>query len=439
MKKYFKTLAAFALVASFLSVPIADASSLPVGGTSYTLSGAGITSTQTTVQLTSFTTPDGRLITMSNFGTVGYGALDPQTNSKLEDISFTGITQNANGSATLTGVSRGLDFIYPYSANAILDHAHSGGSTFILTNTAGYYYNEFTMNNNNNLFTWPSASTSPATKGYVDFVAFNGAAVINANTTNKGVVQIATGLQAASSTATGSTGAYLDLSSSISTSTGGTSAALHVVVTNNSGLIDPSFISLATSTTIGSTYAFNIGRTEWVATSTQFFTVPNGIKTVHIRLVGGGGGGASTGGGGGGGGYSEGDVSLIGTTSVYVTVGTGGTGGNGGAGTGGGTTSFGTFMQATGGSAGTFDSGGSNGAYAGGVGGIGSGGQLNGNGQPGGTGMFASGLAGNGVGGSSVFGGGANQSLGAVSYGSGGGAGNNVAGVGAVGAVIVEY
>lgn len=146
----------------------------PVGGYQYTLAGAGINSTQSTIQLNSFKTPDGRLLTMAMFGTTGYGALEPQTVAKLEDITFSGVTQNANGTATLTGVTRGNDFITPYASSASLAHTHAGGQSFILTNTAGYYGGQFAMVNNPATISaeWgiiePSASTDIATKNYVD-------------------------------------------------------------------------------------------------------------------------------------------------------------------------------------------------------------------------------------------------------------------------------
>lgn len=252
MKKTLLFTATFGLILA-LAIP-AFASSLPVGGTTYYLSGAGINSTATSIQLTALKTADGRNITMSSFGTVGYGTLEPGTNAKLENIEFTGIVQNGNGTATLTGVSRGVDFVYPYAATPTLGRAHSGGATFIITNTASYYYNEFTMNNNNNLFTWPTASTSPAGKGYVDFVAFNGAAVINATTVSKGVVQLATGAQAAASTASGSSGASLALTSSISTSTrNAATSANQVMVTDANGRMDNAFQNPYASTTIAAT------------------------------------------------------------------------------------------------------------------------------------------------------------------------------------------
>jgi hypothetical protein len=42
-----------------------------------------------------------------------YGTIAPKTSSS-EFISFTGITQNADGTATLTGVTRGLAKKYPF-------------------------------------------------------------------------------------------------------------------------------------------------------------------------------------------------------------------------------------------------------------------------------------------------------------------------------------
>lgn len=361
----------------------ADASSLPVGGTQYYLSGAGITSTATTIQLTSFKTPDGRNITMSNFGTVGYAALDPQTTTKLENITFTGITQNGNGTAILTGVSRGLDFVYPYTASTTLARSHSGGATLILTNTAGFYYAEFAMPTNANVNIWPFASTSPATKGYVDFVAFNGAAVINANTTNKGIVQIATGLQAASSTSIGSTAAVVVLPASLATSTWSATVPVGTIPAIGSigGKIDSGFIgSLASSTVIGSTYAFDIGQHEQVFTASSTWLVPNGIHTVWVRLAGGGGAsgarctGACGSSGGGAGGYAEAMIDVSATTSIDVKVGQGGNAlvnNQTIQGATGSTTSFSTFLNATGGTGGV--GGGTTGAIGGGVGGYGSG------------------------------------------------------------------
>ena len=216
-------------------------SATPVQTSPSTLSGAGITSTATTINLTSFTLPDPNKspVYMSMLGSVGYAVLEPQT-SKVENISFTGITQNTNGSAVLTGVSRGLSFYSPYAASTTLSIAHSGGAQLILSNSAAFYGQQFAFVNNAN--TWYGvntfSSTSPprydemaaqytgnyiattsefASVGYVNAVAVSGAP--NATVSVKGISQLATAAQAASSTALGSTGASLVISTVNSTDT----------------------------------------------------------------------------------------------------------------------------------------------------------------------------------------------------------------------------
>lgn len=190
MKKIFSVLLGLALLVG----NVAHAASYPVGGYQYYLSGAGITSSATTIQLTSLKTPDGREITMDMFGSIGYGALDPQTTSKLENITFTGITQNStNDTALLTGVTRGVDFVTPYASDSSLKKSHTGGATFILTNTASFYGTEFGMVNNpstvTNYWTFPTPieGSNPATKNYVDSVVtgtstLSNSAVIGAGT-----------------------------------------------------------------------------------------------------------------------------------------------------------------------------------------------------------------------------------------------------------------
>lgn len=396
-----KNLSTVALVTVLAFGSFVHAASYPVGGQGYSLAGAGVTSSATTIPLTSFKTPDGRAIQMSNFGTIGYGTLEPQTTQKVEEITFTGVTQNANGSATLTGVTRGIDFIYPYTASSTLRNSHSGGSTFIISNTPNWYYDQFTMNNNNNLFTVPTASSSPTNKLYVDNLAFSGAGIINADTGNRGVVQIATGAQAAATTPLGSSGASLALSSAISTSTySAATAANKIPVTGSNGFIDSGFLSFtgaatstttfATSTTfIGSFPAWQIGKQFQMFTSTgsSTFNVPSGITKVAAQVVGGGGGGGSVnagpgatfGGAGGGCAFKIYDVSA--TSTVAVFVGSGGRGAIAGANAGsvGSSSSFGT-VSATGGAGGNTGNGSAQSPSAGGVG---SGGDINISGQGG--------------------------------------------------------
>lgn len=166
----------------------------PVQASQFTLSGAGITNVQTTIQLTSFKLPDPSKtpITMSMFGSIGYAVIEPQT-SKIENVSFTGVTQNANGSATLTGVSRGLSFYSPYNASSTLGLSHAGGAYIILTNSGAFYGKQFAFVNspsyiteywqftNPPVFTNAATTTSQAASvAYVNSVAFGSTFVLKA-------------------------------------------------------------------------------------------------------------------------------------------------------------------------------------------------------------------------------------------------------------------
>lgn len=124
----------------------------PVGGQNYTLQ-ASIGSTDTTITLTSFTEPvSGTPYTMANMNTdIAYGTIAPRTSSS-EFISFTGITQNADGTATLTGVTRGLQKKYPFTSSATFKLPHSGQSIFILSD-APQLFNKYSVIENDETIT----------------------------------------------------------------------------------------------------------------------------------------------------------------------------------------------------------------------------------------------------------------------------------------------
>ncbi len=219
----------------------------------------------------------------------------------------------------------------------------------------------------------------------------------------------------------------------------------------------------------------------------QTFTVPPGVKTVRVAVVGGGGGGAGSHYGGGGSGYVlYGQYDVSGTVSV--TVGKGGNGGisgtNDAPGSPGSSSSFGGYLSASGGNGGNTNGpggghGGSGGGGAGNSGCGGKGGSGGSNGQngcsyPGGNGGHFDNLAGaieaslsagaggaagtsshaggggagglliNGAGPSAGNGGESWSGKGGVGYGSGGGAGGYngprpPGGAGAHGVVYVEW
>lgn len=190
----------------------------PFGGQTYTLN-SSISSVQNTISLTSFTEPvTGTPYTMALINSdVAYGTIAPKTTSS-EFISFTGVTQNADGTATLTGVTRGLAKKYPFTTDSAYKLPHSGQSIFIISD-APQVFEEFVPLRNDvtiagvktfsssPVVPTPTTSTQAANKSYVDGVAIAGAP--NASTSIQGLVQEATQAQVDAKTQTGSTGAKL--------------------------------------------------------------------------------------------------------------------------------------------------------------------------------------------------------------------------------------
>jgi len=199
-----------------------------------TLAGAGVVLGDTEVILSSFNSIDGVPLTMADFGTKGFATLEPNSGTQEEQVSFTGITQNANGTATLTGISNVL-FLSPYTETSGFAKSHAGGAKFVISNTSGFY-NTFTDKNDDETITGTWTFTLPnyprmdsiaifptdpeqlVPKAYADSLTFNGAP--NASPSVQGLVQEATTAQVNAGTNTGSTGAVLfaspaDLAASI--------------------------------------------------------------------------------------------------------------------------------------------------------------------------------------------------------------------------------
>jgi len=181
----------------------------PLQAQSFALSGGGAVAGATSIVLKSFTQIDGTTITMTNIGTKGYMTLEPGNGTLEEQISFTGVTQNSNGTATLTGVSTVL-FADPYTESSGLAKTHAGSTTAILSNTSGFY-NQFIAKNDDAVITGqyqfppggninapvsgtayitPTNDLEYASKHYVDTVAVQGAPV--ASPTTLGIAKLST-------------------------------------------------------------------------------------------------------------------------------------------------------------------------------------------------------------------------------------------------------
>lgn len=184
----------------------------PVQAQNFKLQGAGVAVAATTMKLVSFTQIDGTVLTMADFGAKGYLTIEPGVTNE-EQISFTGITQNSDGTATLTGI-KSVGFVTPFTETSGFSKIHVGGTVAIITNTAGFY-SQFAAKGNAESISgtwtfaatnWPlidTASTLPsadgqlATKKYVDSVAIAGAATAGTNTL--GIVKLSTAAVVATS------------------------------------------------------------------------------------------------------------------------------------------------------------------------------------------------------------------------------------------------
>ena len=251
-----------------------------VGGTTYRLQ-SSIGLANTTITLSSFKSRSGIPWTMSLLNTdIVFATIDPSTNSS-EFVSFTGIVQNVNGTATLTGVTRGLMDFYPYTASSTMQRAHAGQATFIISD-APQVFNEYAAKRNNEYISgiWgfgalPIASTTCTVgtqfcnKDYIDSVVVGGAPP--AGYVIPGIGIVATGLQMASSTASTTYTAIpypnlLTAENSTSTSNG-TVSALHAIISDNAGKLATSWISNSYHYIFGSLFATNASTTNATTTN----------------------------------------------------------------------------------------------------------------------------------------------------------------------------
>lgn len=130
----------------------------------YTIAGSGAIIGATSIILSSFKDIDGVDVAMTDFGTKGFATIEPASGEFEEAISFTGVVQNSNGTATLTGV-KNVSFKYPYTETTGLLKSHAGGVTVIITNTAGFYDTFANKNNDETIvgtYTFSAVPNTPA-------------------------------------------------------------------------------------------------------------------------------------------------------------------------------------------------------------------------------------------------------------------------------------
>src|SRR3990167_4678082 len=231
-------------------------------GFAYTLSGSGISSSATSVTVTSLTLPQNDYeIQDSDLSETFYITFEPGNQDRQEIVSCTTLAQSgSDNTATLSGCTRGLSPITPYTASSTLQFAHGGGTKLIFSDPP-QVFQQYTDKDNEETITrtWTfdaddppkldatgKTATSSAqliTKEYADALVIAGAADMTGSV--KGIGEQAHALAAASSTTSGGTSAPQALTTLIS-SAGCTVATSTVVVTKTSGRISKNCISTST-------------------------------------------------------------------------------------------------------------------------------------------------------------------------------------------------
>jgi hypothetical protein len=364
------------------------------------------------------TAPDGTGLSTTKIGDFIVITVNPGAANE-EKISASAVATSTDGSATWTIINRGLSF----TENAVVTankKQHAIGETVIISNDDHFLSTQY-----------PTRDGDETISGQWTFTNFPITASTSfASETVAGVSELATGAEAAATTASG-TQARLTLPASIATSTCPTSGNYIPVTSSGTGRIDEGCLDnnfSGTTTFSGYVDGTIASSSIKVYTATSTYTKPDKLRYVVVEVVGAGGGGGNSGGvsagdagnGGGSGGYCRRIIpaaALSATTSAGV-----GTGGGGAAtGAAGGPSTFGSFCTGNGGTGGS--------GSLPGVGGTASGGELNSTGARGG-------MEGNGA---NQFGGGAASVLGRT-YGGGGDGGASGGGgsSGNDGAVIVR-
>lgn len=253
----------------------------------------GQTTSATTMRITPYPRDlNGVKLTMTDFGDSPTLTVDPKISGVEEIESFTGITDNGDNTATLTGITRNLNSKYPYTTGGT-GRTHGAGSTVVFGNNPQLYARLAAWENQGTTTAiWTFASTTAprydADPGSAYFSTAPGTVFVNldqltrtalAGTTNatraaQGVLQVGNRTQMASGTPLGSTGAFAAITTDMATSTF-TTATSSVAITRADGKLSPN--AIATSST--DTYSFG-GPMGFTGTTTFSRAVYNGVVTL---------------------------------------------------------------------------------------------------------------------------------------------------------------
>lgn len=197
----------------------------------------------------------GNVLTMSSFGSGPTLTVDPGILGAEEIETFTSFTNNGNNTATLGGITRGLQSVYPYGTGTGV--THGAGATVVFSNNPQLYNRLASWENDGSITGVWSFTTQPVyataqtftnslsliNKAYADALSIVGAPTSTFN--GMGVVWLATNAQIAAGTASSTSGAPLVIPAKAASSTynGATVFQGEIPALNSSFRIDPNFIA----------------------------------------------------------------------------------------------------------------------------------------------------------------------------------------------------
>lgn len=288
-------------------------STLPFASQTYNLAGSGVSSSATSFTLTSLTIKQtGQPIQDSDLGDTFYLTIEPGSNTKQEIVGCTTVGSNTGSTVTISGCTRGLSPITPYTASTTLQFTHAGGSQVIFSDPPqlfNLYYALANAATSTNVLIFSSttpprldftaaqksgtyiATTSEfASIDYVNAVALVSAP--NASAGAKGVLQLPTARQAASSTLLGSTGASMALQTALATDTPTTqgcslTGALSggcVAMTALDGYLRQTWLDLTKPFTVTGQWTFT-GLFATNASTTNATTTSLGLPSITSTLL----------------------------------------------------------------------------------------------------------------------------------------------------------
>ena len=253
------------LIAEYVNASLEDnqifGANLPIAGSTYNLAGSGVSGSATSITLKTLTlVQTGQKLIDSDFSDLFFITLEPGNKRKQEIVACTTVTQNSGGDATLSGCSRGMSPITPYTASTTLQFTHGGGTQVIFSDPP-QLFREFAAKGNTETITglWsfdvhpeatstlgvPTTSNQYATVLFAQNLTNQGAAT--SGPTISGISEQATQIEMASSTPFDIENPHY-ISSEFATSTpSAVTPSLFVVVTKNNGKINQLFLDLTES------------------------------------------------------------------------------------------------------------------------------------------------------------------------------------------------